>query len=61
MRINVYRVLLPVHWRGRTYATGERIRLTELQADEFLADEHIELIAEVMPVNGSRWAEPVTR
>ena len=61
MRINVYRVLMPVQWRGRIYATGERISLTELQADEFLADERIELIAETVPVNGSKWTQPMTR
>ena len=61
MKVGVYRVLLPVQWRGRIYATGERICLTELQADEFLADERIELIAEAVPVNGSRWTQPATR
>ena len=61
MRISLYRVLLPVQWRGRVYGTGERIALTELQADEFLADERIELIAEAVPVNGSRWTQPMQR
>ena len=61
MKVGVYRVLLPVQWRGRIYATGERISLTELQADEFLADERIELIAETVTVNGSKWAQTLTR